>query len=33
MVDPWGLLAVGLMAPPTRVKYRVKERETKEIET
>jgi hypothetical protein len=24
MVDPWGLQAVGLMAPPTRVNYRVK---------
>jgi hypothetical protein len=33
MVDPWGLPAVGLMAPPIRVKYRVKERETKERET
>ena len=33
MVDPWGPPAVGLMAPPTRVKYRVKKRETKERET
>jgi hypothetical protein len=27
MVDPWGLPAVGLMTPPTRVNYRVKERD------
>ncbi len=32
-VVPWGLPAVGLRAPPTRVKYRVKERKTKERET
>jgi hypothetical protein len=33
MVDPWGLPVVGLMAPPTRTKYRVKGRETKVRET